>query len=201
MHRKPIKNFVLASSFRYRAELLRRIVPHFSTASPDIDESARAGEQPQALAERLASSKAELIAEQFSDALVLGCDQVAYIEIDDACHTLGKPLSHQRAQQQLALCSGRTVHLITACTMIDAAAERKIHYYEHSSIEFKTLDTATIERYLLREQPYDCAGSLKAEGLGIALLNKQRGDDPNALIGLPLIKTVRALNSLGYDVI
>ena len=184
---------VLASTSRYRRELLARLALPFETAAPDVDETPRAGEAPRELALRLALEKAQAVAARKPQAIVIGSDQVA----DLHGQPLGKPGTHERAAAQLARMSGQTVLFHTAVAVVQASRG-----FAHSSlatvtVRFRTLDAATIERYLLAEQPYDCAGSAKSEGLGIALLQAIESDDPTALIGLPLIRTAQLLRAAG----
>ncbi len=184
---------VLASTSRYRRQLLERLNLPFDIAAPQVDESPQPGEAPAALAARLALAKAREVAARFPQALVLGSDQVA--ELDGA--PLGKPGTHGRAAAQLARMSGQAVLFHTALALVCRATG-----YEQSDValvrvRFRQLAADEIERYLRAEQPYDCAGSAKSEGLGIALLDAIESDDPTALIGLPLIRTARLLRAAG----
>ena len=187
---------VLASTSRYRRELLARLGLPFEVASPGVDESAFPGEAPDRLAARLALAKAQAIAASTPAALVIGSDQVAWCEGE----TLGKPGTHENAVVQLRHLSGKTAMFFTAVSVVNSdtglAASRIVPY----EVGFRLLDDALIERYLRQEQPYDCAGSAKSEGLGIALLSRMRGDDPNALVGLPLIALVDLLREHGITV-
>ncbi len=187
---------VLASTSRYRRELLARLGLPFEVASPGVDESAFPGEAPDRLAARLALAKARAIAASTPAALVIGSDQVAWCEGE----TLGKPGTHENAVVQLRHLSGKTAMFFTAVSVVNSdtglAASRIVPY----EVGFRLLDDALIERYLRQEQPYDCAGSAKSEGLGIALLSRMRGDDPNALVGLPLIALVDLLREHGITV-
>lgn len=184
---------VLGSTSRYRHELLSRFRLPFETASPDVDETPRPGEAPAALALRLALAKAHAVAAQFPEAIVIGSDQVA----DLNGQPLGKPLVHDRAVAQLRAMSGQSIQFHTAVAVVckatgfaqaDTAVVRTV---------FRNLSDAEIERYLRAEEPYDCAGSAKSEGLGITLLDAIESDDPTALIGLPLIRTARLLRAAG----
>lgn len=184
---------VLASTSRYRRELLARLALPFETAVPDVDEIPRAGEAPRELALRLALEKAQAVAARKPQAIVIGSDQVA----DLHGQPLGKPGTHERAAAQLARMSGQTVLFHTAVAVVQASRGFAQSSLATVTVRFRTLDAATIERYLLAEQPYDCAGSAKSEGLGIALLQAIESDDPTALIGLPLIRTAQLLRAAG----
>lgn len=184
---------VLASTSRYRRELLARLALPFETAAPDVDETPRAGEAPRELALRLALEKAQAVAARKPQAIVIGSDQVA----DLHGQPLGKPGTHERAAAQLARMSGQTVLFHTAVAVMQASRGFAQSSLATVTVRFRTLDAATIERYLLAEQPYDCAGSAKSEGLGIALLQAIESDDPTALIGLPLIRTAQLLRAAG----
>lgn len=184
---------VLASTSRYRRELLARLALPFETAAPDVDEISRAGEAPRELALRLALEKAQAVAARKPQAIVIGSDQVA----DLHGQPLGKPGTHERAAAQLARMSGQTVLFHTAVAVVQASRGFAQSSLATVTVRFRALDAATIERYLLAEQPYDCAGSAKSEGLGIALLQAIESDDPTALIGLPLIRTAQLLRAAG----
>lgn len=184
---------VLASTSRYRRELLARLALPFETAAPDVDEIPRAGEAPRELALRLALEKAQAVAARKPQAIVIGSDQVA----DLHGQPLGKPGTHERAAAQLARMSGQTVLFHTAVAVVQASRGFAQSSLATVTVRFRALDAATIERYLLAEQPYDCAGSAKSEGLGIALLQAIESDDPTALIGLPLIRTAQLLRAAG----
>ena len=184
---------VLASTSRYRRELLARLALPFETAAPDVDETPRAGEAPRELALRLALEKAQAVAARKPQAIVIGSDQVA----DLHGQPLGKPGTHERAAAQLARMSGQTVLFHTAVAVVQASRGFAQSSLATVTVRFRALDAATIERYLLAEQPYDCAGSAKSEGLGIALLQAIENDDPTALIGLPLIRTAQLLRAAG----
>ena len=184
---------VLGSTSRYRAELLTRLRQPFTTASPDVDETPQAGETPLALAQRLALAKAQAVARLHPDAIVIGSDQVA----DLNGIPLGKPGTHARAVAQLQRMRGHTVHFHTAVAVVCQTSGFAEQDVATVHVRFRTLSDAEIERYLLAEQPYDCAGSAKSEGLGISLLEAIDSDDPTALIGLPLIRTCRLLRAAG----
>ena len=174
---------VLASTSAYRRELLTRFGLPFEIARPDIDESPQPDEAPRATAERLAIEKAKAVAEQFSDALIIGSDQVACL--DD--QIFGKPGNHQKAVSQLQAMRGRRVNFHTGLCLLDATSGRAHLRSVPTVVSFRQLSDEEIEGYLRKEQPYNCAGSAKSEGLGIALIARIDGEDPNALIGLPLI--------------
>lgn len=184
---------ILASTSRYRRELLARLALPFETAAPDVDETPRAGEAPRELALRLALEKAQAVAARKPQAIVIGSDQVA----DLHGQPLGKPGTHERAAAQLARMSGQTVLFHTAVAVVQASRGFAQSSLATVTVRFRALDAATIERYLLAEQPYDCAGSAKSEGLGIALLQAIESDDPTTLIGLPLIRTAQLLRAAG----
>jgi septum formation protein len=186
---------ILASTSRYRRELLERLRIPFQALSPDTDETPRPGEAPAALAERLALAKARALASRFPDAVVIGADQVA--DVDGVA--IGKPGDHARAVEQLRAMSGRTIVFQTALAVIREASGFAEVRRVPVAVRFRALDDAEIEFYLRTEQPYDCAGSAKCETLGIALLEAIESDDPTALIGLPLIQTCQLLRAAGID--
>jgi septum formation protein len=184
---------VLGSSSRYRRELLARLGLPFEVDTPAVDETPQPGETPRALAQRLAAAKAHAVACRHPQAVVIGSDQVA--ELDG--EPLGKPGTHERAVTQLRCMSGRTVLFQTALSVVCQATGFSGHELATIEVRFRTLDDGEIERYLHAEQPYDCTGSAKSEGLGIALLDAIVSDDPTALVGLPLIRTARLLRAAG----
>jgi septum formation protein len=188
-----MQRLVLASTSPYRRELLARLGMPFETAAPGVDETPYAGEAPAATARRLAREKASALARDFPDALIIGSDQVA--ELDH--RPLGKPLTHVNAAQQLKLCSGRTVEFHTGLCLLHAATGTAQVGSVANRVRFRQLDEDEIERYLRSEQPYDCTGSAKVDALGIVLLEAVEGEDPNALIGLPLILLVDMLRRAG----
>jgi len=190
-------DLVLASSSRYRQMLLHKLGLPFEAASPDIDESPLPGEPPHALVRRLAIAKAQALAGRFPNHLIIGSDQVACVE----GRILGKPGSAETACGQLRLASGRSVELLTGLCLLDSSSGAFDVTVEPFRVHFRTLTETQIERYVAREQPLDCAGSFKSEGLGIALFEKLEGDDPNALIGLPLIRLVQMLERVGQPVL
>ena len=186
---------VLASTSIYRRELLLRLQLPFSVIAPDVDETPLPGETPEKTAGRLAELKARAVEAQFPESLIIGSDQVAVLE---GTH-LGKPLTHENALKQLRFMSGKTVVFHSALCLFNSATNTVQHDVVPSQVTFRSLSDAQIERYLSREQPYHCAGSAKTEGLGIALIEKIQGDDPNALIGLPLISLVSMLANEGVE--
>jgi septum formation protein len=186
---------ILASTSRYRRELLTRLGLPFVVQAPGVDEAVLAGESPRALAERLALAKAQAVAAHQPSAVVIGSDQVA--ELDGAA--IGKPGGHAAAVAQLHRMSGRVVQFHTALAVV--AVGRGFVGTEMATVEvaFRRLAADEIEHYLRTEEPYDCAGSAKSEGLGIALLDRITSDDPTALIGLPLMRLARLLRAAGLD--
>jgi len=185
-----MQTLILASSSVYRRELLERLQLPFIVESPNVDETPLADERPEQTALRLAQVKARKVAERHPDALVIGCDQVATLDGQQ----LGKPLTHGNAVKQLQLMRGRTVTFHSALCLFNARTGSMQAEVEPFEVSFRQLTDAQIEYYLLKEEPYQCAGSAKSEGLGIALIARMRGDDPNALIGLPLIRLVDMLH-------
>lgn len=186
---------VLGSTSRYRRELLARFGLPFDVQAPRVDETPRPGEAPAALAQRLAGEKAREVAARFPEAVVIGSDQVADLDGEP----LGKPGGHQVAVRQLTRCSARTVVFQTAVQVVCLARGFDEGALVPVQVVFRSLQADEIENYLRREQPYDCAGSAKSEGLGITLLQALRGDDPTALVGLPLIATAELLRRAGLD--
>ena len=191
------RKLVLGSTSAYRRELLARLNIPFDVASPDVDETPLAGEAPDVLARRLALAKAHVVAARFPEALVIGSDQVA----DLNGTPLGKPGTHQRAVAQLQMMRGQTVIFQTAVAVVCQQTGFAKSDLASVRVRFRSLTDSEIERYLLAEQPYDCAGSAKSEGLGIALLAAIESDDPTALVGLPLIRTCTLLAEAGLDVL
>lgn len=184
---------ILASTSPYRRALLERLGLSFSTAAPDVDERRHPGESPAELVRRLAEAKARAVAENHPDTLIIGSDQVACL--DDAI--LGKPGDRDTAIAQLEHASGRCVLFLTGLCVLDARSGQARTLVEPFRVHFRHLTHARIQGYLERERPYDCAGSFKSEGLGIALFERLEGDDPNALIGLPLIRLIPLLEAAG----
>jgi septum formation protein len=191
------RRLVLASTSRYRKELLARLALEFAVAAPHVDERPLGGEAPAETALRLATLKAQAVRAAHRDALIIGCDQVA----TSAGRALGKPGDHARAAEQLRALSGKSADFHTALALLDAANGRLQTEVVPCRVHFRELDDARIERYLRREQPYDCAGSAKAEGLGIALIARIETEDPTSLIGLPLIALSAMLERAGLPVI
>ncbi|CAG0968795.1 7-methyl-GTP pyrophosphatase [Methylophilaceae bacterium] len=190
-------NLILASSSVYRRELLEKLRLPFTTVSPHVDETPLQEEPPQATALRLAQVKARKIAETHADALIIGCDQVATLDGKQ----LGKPLTHDNAVRQLRMMRGREVAFHSALCLYNAMTGSMQAEDVVSMVRFRDLNDTQIENYLRMEQPYHCAGSAKSEGLGIALIESIRGEDPNALIGLPLIQLITMLQNEGVNAI
>lgn len=188
---------VLGSTSRYRRELLQRLHIPFEVAAPEVDETPQPGEAPHALAERLALAKARAVAAAFPGAVVIGSDQVADLDGEP----LGKPGTHENAVAQLRRMRGRTVIFQTAVAVVCLESGYEAQSLAPVKVKFRDLSDDEIEHYLRIEQPYDCAGSAKSEGLGIALLEAIDSDDPSALVGLPLIRTARMLRAAGIDLL
>ena len=188
---------ILGSTSRYRRELLQRLQIPFEVAAPDVDETPLPDETPRALAERLALAKARAVAIAFPDAVVIGSDQVA----DLNGLPLGKPGSHERAVIQLRQMSGQSVIFQTAVAVVCLESGFEQSSLAAVRVKFRDLSDSEIENYLRAEQPYDCAGSAKSEGLGIALLESIDSDDPTALVGLPLIRTCKMIQAAGIAVL
>lgn len=186
---------ILASTSRYRRELLERLRMPFTVQAPQVDETPLAGEAPAATARRLALAKARAVAEQHPDALVIGSDQVA--DLDG--RAIGKPGNHATAVEQLRAMRGRTVVFQTAVAVLRLSTGFAAKALVPVTVRLRALADAEIEHYLQAEQPYDCAGSAKSETLGIALLDAIESDDPTALVGLPLIRTCAMLRAGGLD--
>jgi septum formation protein len=191
------RTVILASTSRYRRELLARLRLPFDVQAPEVDETPLAGEAPRALAERLALEKASAVARRFPEAVVIGSDQVA----DLAGEPLGKPGDHTRATAQLRRMRGQTLVFQTAVAVVCQATGFAQCDLAPVRVVFRNLSDAAIETYLRSEQPYDCAGSARSEGLGIALLEAIDSDDPTALVGLPLIRTANMLRAAGVDLL
>jgi septum formation protein len=191
----PTRQLILASTSVYRRQLLERLRIPFSVISPEVDESALPGETPEPLARRLALAKAQAVALRHPECVVIGSDQVA----DLAGQALGKPHTHARAVAQLQRMRGQTVIFQTAVAVVCQATGFAQVELAPVRVQFKPLTDAQIEHYLQIEQPYDCAGSAKSEGLGIALLTRIDNDDPTALVGLPLIRTCMLLEAAGLS--
>jgi len=186
---------ILASSSPYRKETLNKLGLHFNCASPEIDESAHTGETPNELVMRLAIEKAQAVAKSYSQALIIGSDQVAVV----GSEVMTKPHTHANAVKQLQRSSGQVVTFLTSlCLLNSHTGEHQVTLSPYS-VEFLTLEEQQIENYLKTEQPYNCAGSFKSEGLGITLFKRFEGNDPNSLIGLPLIDLTAMLRKEGIE--
>lgn len=194
MNSQPI---ILASTSIYRSQLLSTLQIPFQTASPDVDETPLPGESARQTSQRLSQLKAQAVAQQFPDALIIGSDQVALLEGKQ----LGKPLTHDNAVRQLRSMRGKTVDFFTAVSLFNSGNSEMQTALAETKVSFRDLTDDEIERYLHKEQPYHCAGSAKSEGLGIALIQSIKGDDPNALIGLPLIILIDMFKKQGVNVI
>jgi septum formation protein len=191
------RRLILASTSPFRRELLARLGLPFSTQAPNVDESPQPGEDAPTLTARLAELKARAVARHQPTALIIGSDQAAVL--DGAI--IGKPADHEGATRQLQRASGRTVTFHTGLCLLDGASGPCQTMVEPFRVVFRPLTAAMIDRYLRREQPYQCAGSFKSEGLGIALFERLEGDDPTSLIGLPLIRLTRMLETAGVAVL
>ena len=194
MHQSPV-TLVLASTSPYRRELLSRLGLPFSVASPDTDENPLPGEAAETLALRLAEAKARAVAPAYPQALIIGSDQVAIAN----GKIYGKPGTHERAVAQLQELSGQSVNFYTALCLYDSRNDSRQICGVPTQVKFRSLSNSEIENYLAREPAYNCAGSAKSEGLGIALLDSLSGDDPNALVGLPLIALCAMLRQAGMN--
>ena len=193
LSRPANRPLILGSTSRYRRELLQRLQIPFDVAAPDVDETPLPSETPRGLAERLALAKARAVASVFPHAVVIGADQVA----DLNGLPLGKPGNHERAVMQLRQMRGQTVIFQTAVAVVCFESGFEQRSLAAVRVKFRDLSDNEIENYLRAEQPYDCAGSAKSEGLGIALLESIESDDPTALVGLPLIRTCKMIQSAG----
>jgi septum formation protein len=191
------RRLILASTSPFRRKLLARLGLPFAVRAPEVDETRQPGEEAPALVARLAEWKAQAIARQEPAALVIGSDQAAVL----AGEIVGKPGDHERAVAQLRRASGRTVTFYTGLCLLDSASNQRQVTVEVFQVAFRQLTAEMIEGYLRREQPYQCAGSFKSEGLGIALFERLEGDDPTSLIGLPLIRLTRMLEAAGVAVL
>ena len=189
-------SIILGSSSPFRKALLQRLNLSFSCCSPEIDETRRPGEPPADFVTRLAAEKAQAVAEKNREALIIGSDQAACIGTE----VLGKPGSRERALEQLSAASGRRVTFYTGLCLLNSASGNRQLICEPFHVHFRVLEQPQIERYLDAEQPYNCAGSFKSEGLGISLFRRLEGEDPNALIGLPLIRLVDMLAAEGIRI-
>lgn len=188
---------VLASTSVYRKELLAKLQIPFLTAAPNVDETPLLNESAPQTALRLAAQKSQAVAHTFPDALIIGSDQVALLDGKQ----LGKPMTHANAAAQLQSMRGKTVIFHTALALFNAANQVLQTDVVETQVSFRQFSDLEIERYLIKEQPYHCAGSAKSEGLGIALIRQIQGDDPNALIGLPLIRLIDMLEKQGVKIL
>lgn len=188
---------VLASTSPYRHELLTRLGLDFETATPDTDETRLPGETPKQLVRRLAEAKARAVAKRFPNALIIGSDQVAVL----GDRILGKPGDHATAVRQLTDACGRRVTFLTGLCLYNSSSDHCQLDLVPYTVEFRALNAVQIDHYLRREQPYNCAGSFKSEGLGISLFRRMEGEDPSALIGLPLIRLIDMLAVEGVNVL
>jgi len=192
-----MKRLVLASTSPFRKELLAKLHLDFVTDNPRVDEAPLAGESPEQLVARLAEAKARAVALRHPSALIIGSDQVAV----NGESIVGKPGDHHRAIEQLRQASGKRITFLTGLALYNSATGHCQVAVEPFSVVFRQLNDEQIENYLKREHPYNCAGSFKSEGLGIALFQRLEGDDPNALIGLPLIRLIEMLDREKVNVI
>lgn len=186
---------ILASTSPYRRQLLSRLGLAFDVISPDVDEACLFNESPTAQAQRLAEAKARAVAKDHREAWVIGADQVAELN----GQALGKPGNFERAADQLSAASGQRVLFHSAVSLHRYAGKQAMRFCDLTVVQFRALSTVEIERYLHAEQPYDCAGSFKSEGLGITLFDAIESHDPTALIGLPLIALASALRQAGFN--
>lgn len=193
----PPRRLILASTSTFRRELLSRLQIPFETAAPETDETPLSGEAPADTAERLALAKAQAVAGRFPGALIIGSDQVAYLDHHEQ-QRFGKPGTRENATQQLRAMSGKTVIFHTGLCLYNAATGRSHLRGVPTEVRFRELSDGEISRYLDKEDALNCAGSAKSEGLGISLLEYLRGDDPNALVGLPLIALCDMLRAEGW---
>ncbi|MDO6514343.1 MULTISPECIES: nucleoside triphosphate pyrophosphatase [unclassified Neptuniibacter] len=192
-----MRNLILASSSPFRRQILDKLQLKYACISPDIDESPLANETPENLVARLAIEKAQKVAKTEPDSLIIGSDQVAVLGNE----ILGKPHTHENAVKQLQKLSGHTVTFLTGLALINSKSGKVQSETVPFKVVFRTLTDEMIEHYLHAEQPYNCAGSFKSEALGIVLFERLEGEDPNTLIGLPLIRLVRMLEKEGFNVL
>ncbi len=192
-----MQQLILGSSSPFRAQLLEKLGLPFLAVSPDIDEQALDNEHAKQLVLRLSEQKTRAIATEHPNALIIGSDQVAVLD----GKIIGKPGNHQNAIKQLQAASGKTVRFLTGLALLNSKTGVMQSLVEPFEVSFKTLTLAQIDFYLQQEQPYQCAGSFKSEGFGISLFSKLKGDDPNTLIGLPLIQLITLLRTQGIDVL
>lgn len=193
--KKTNPTLVLGSSSPFRKEVLSSLMVPFETHSPDIDESALVNESPIELVERLSIKKAQEVAKSYPNALIIGSDQVAM----HGNKVVGKPHTHEVAVTQLREASGKKIELFTGLALLNSKTGQIQSEVVPFTVHFKKLSDDTIERYLRKEQPYNCAGSVRSEGLGVSLFERFDGEDPNTLIGLPLIRLISMLDVEGFD--
>jgi septum formation protein len=191
------QTLILASTSPYRSELLSRLHIPFKTAAPDIDETPLANETANETSWRLSREKALAVSKNHPDSLIIGSDQVALLDNQQ----IGKPLTHDNAVKQLRAMCGKTVIFYTALTLLNALTKEIQTEVAVTKVNYRNLTDTQIENYLRKEQPYNCAGSVKSEGLGIAVIKSMEGDDPNALVGLPLILLVNMLFKEGVSIL
>lgn len=194
MNSQPL---ILASTSPYRSELLARLQIPFDIVSPEVDETQLQSESAKQTSWRLSRAKAQAVAKVHPDALIIGSDQIALLGEQQ----IGKPLTHEKALQQLRLLRGQSVVFFTALTLLNARTGNIQTEVAENRVYYRNITDAQIESYLKREKPYNCAGSFKSEGLGIAIINAINGDDPNALIGLPLILLIDMLHKEKIEVL
>ncbi len=188
---------VLASSSPYRKTLLEKLQLPFETSAPDIDETPNFNEGPEQLAMRLAGTKSRAIQERFPQHLIIGCDQVSLL----GGRQLHKPGGFEEAVEQLEAATGRSLRFYTGISVLNSSTGRQLNAIDVCRVHIRKLNRHQIEDYVRREQPYDCVGAFKSEGLGIALIGAFEGEDPNALVGLPLIKLIDLLHRFGIEVL
>lgn len=188
---------VLASTSPFRRAILEKLAIPFETITPNVDETPMPGESPEQLVARLSELKAKAVADNYADALIIGSDQVAVVD----GQIVGKPGTHEKALSQLKRASGKRVSFLTGLCLYNTKSKRAQIEVVPFNVIFRQLKDVQIESYLQKEKPYNCAGSFKSEGLGIALFERLEGDDPNTLMGLPLIRLIRMLESEGLPVI
>jgi len=194
----PSATIVLASTSVYRRNLLQRLFHRFEVVAPGVQEAQERGEGVEAMTRRLALAKAHAVAERFPEALVIGSDQAATL---DGCHAIGKPGTLLRAREQLRAASGQMMRFSTALALVGLSRGVQDLEVVDTVVRFRTLEEASIDRYLAREPALDCAGAAKCEALGIALMESIESRDPTALVGLPLIALTRMLRDAGVDVL
>jgi septum formation protein len=198
---KSPPELILASTSSYRRALLARVCGSFECVAPGIDEAPRDHESAHALVTRLSLAKARAVASRHPDSWVIGSDQAAVrLDAFQQQRILGKPGTQARCIEQLRSCSGRTVAYLTGVAVVQGSDGRAFEFVDTTRVTFRTLDESTIERYVVRESPLDCAGGFKSEGLGISLCASIDSDDPSALIGLPLIRLCEVLRRVGFPI-